>query len=118
MVKSRSWARRSLLAVVLAYAPGTRAHFSDGSVVYEWNRLLQQTMPAVGLQGFRFYAMLHIAMFDAINSIEERSSRTASTFARHTARRARSRQHRQHTTCSRRSYPGPLGSTTPSSRKR
>ncbi len=72
MVKRGFVAATLFAAIALSWAPGTRAHNSDGTIVYEWNTLLQQTMPAVGLQGFRFYAMLHIAMFDAVNSIEER----------------------------------------------
>jgi hypothetical protein len=72
MVKRCIVAATLFATIVLTCAPGTRAHNSDGTIVYEWNTLLQQTMPAVGLQGFRFYAMLHIAMFDAVNSIEER----------------------------------------------
>src|SRR5262245_35418579 len=61
-----------LVTLVLTSVPTTRAHFNDGTVVYDWNRLLQQTMPAIGIQSFRYYAMLHVAMFDAVNSIEER----------------------------------------------
>ena len=43
----------------------------DAEVVIEWNQILQANIPAsAGLFSFRYYAMMHIAMFDAINSIE------------------------------------------------
>src|SRR4030095_13626848 len=42
----------------------------DAEVVIEWNELLQSVAAASGLAPPRYYAMLHIAMFDAINSIE------------------------------------------------
>ena len=43
----------------------------DAEVVIEWNQLLQANIPATaGLFSPRYYAILHIAMFDAINSIE------------------------------------------------
>jgi hypothetical protein len=51
--------------------PVVRAHGSRADVVYEWNQLLQQTLPAsAALLGPRYYSIMHIAMFDAINSIE------------------------------------------------
>ena len=62
-----------LLAMVVPSAPAVVAHGDDADVIIEWNALLQSTLPGTtGLQGFRFYAMLHVAMFDAVNSIEER----------------------------------------------
>jgi hypothetical protein len=43
----------------------------DAEVVIQWNQLLQANIPATaGLFAPRYYAILHIAMFDAINSIE------------------------------------------------
>jgi hypothetical protein len=42
----------------------------DREVVVEWNEILERTAPAGGLSQPRYYAMLHIAMFDAVNSIE------------------------------------------------
>jgi hypothetical protein len=41
----------------------------DPEVIIEWNELLESVQPAGGLAHPRQYAMLHIAMFDAINSI-------------------------------------------------
>jgi hypothetical protein len=40
-------------------------------VVFEWNQIVQDTIPGGGGAGApRFYALTHIAMFDAINAIE------------------------------------------------
>lgn len=52
-----------------------RGHFGhpqrgDAEVIIEWNALLESVLPAGGLAPPRHYAMLHVAMFDAINSIE------------------------------------------------
>jgi hypothetical protein len=61
------------LAAALLAATGPRANATGASadVVIEWNQILQSTMPAtIGPTMPRYYAMLHIAMFDAINSIE------------------------------------------------
>jgi hypothetical protein len=44
---------------------------TDREVIIEWNEILQRNIPAsAGLFSFRYYAMMHIAMFDAVNSIE------------------------------------------------
>ena len=49
-------------------ANGARA---DADVVLKWNQLLQNTLPPSGNPLTpRFYPMMHIAMFDAINAIE------------------------------------------------
>jgi hypothetical protein len=57
-----------LLAVTLN-AQAARA--ADAAVVYEWNQILQTTMPATaGFQSPRMYAMMHIAIFDSVNAIE------------------------------------------------
>jgi hypothetical protein len=62
-----------LLTMAVPSAPVVQAHGDDPAVIIEWNAQLQATMPATaGLQAFRFYAMLHVAMFDAVNSIEEK----------------------------------------------
>jgi hypothetical protein len=61
------------LAVVLttAAAGDIGATHSSADVVLEWNQLLQSTLPPPGNpQTPRTYAMMHIAMFDAINAIE------------------------------------------------
>jgi hypothetical protein len=44
---------------------------SSSAVVLKWNQLLQSTLPQPGNPLTpRFYSMMHIAMFDAINAIE------------------------------------------------
>jgi hypothetical protein len=39
-------------------------------VVIEWNQILQRTVPGAALMTPRFYAMMHIAIFDAVNSVD------------------------------------------------
>ena len=61
------------LAAALAAAAGhdIQATHSSAAVVLKWNQLLQTTLPQPGNPLTpRFYAMTHIAMFDAINAIE------------------------------------------------
>jgi hypothetical protein len=67
--------RTSVLGLTLALsvvaATGFEARHSSPAVVLEWNQLLQNTLAAPGNPlSPRFYAMTHIAMFDAINAIE------------------------------------------------
>ena len=63
----------TLAATALAgSSDAVRAH-SRGSaeVIIKWNQILQDTVPTTtALMSPRFYAMLHIAMFDAVNAIE------------------------------------------------
>jgi hypothetical protein len=70
--------RNALLTTVAALAllaqsgRDLAAQTGDGSptVIYEWNKLLQDTIPGGGGAGApRFYALTHIAMFDAINAV-------------------------------------------------
>jgi hypothetical protein len=71
--------RNTVIAIVAALAllsPSGRnvaAHSGGGSptVIYQWNQILQDTIPGGGGAGApRFYALAHIAMFDAVNAIE------------------------------------------------
>ena len=49
---------------------------ASADVVLEWHQLLRDTMPATAaLAAPRFYSMMHIAMFDAANSVEREYSR-------------------------------------------
>ena len=61
-------------ALAVALTSGARdveATHSSPAVVLKWNQLLQSTLPQPGNPlSPRFYAMMHIAMFDAINAIE------------------------------------------------
>ncbi len=42
---------------------------TSNAVILEWNRLLTENQGAGNLFSFRQYAMLHVAMFDAVNSV-------------------------------------------------
>src|SRR5262245_44031465 len=71
---------RSISLCLLAIAGGTSAAAAgdmratttgDREVIVEWNMLLEGTVPnSAGPTLPRYYAMMHIAMFDAVNSIE------------------------------------------------
>ena len=70
-----------LLGVILAVAllvptaPRTNANGTRADVVFEWNQALQeQIVSASPLLTPRYYSMMHIAMFDAINAIEREYS--------------------------------------------
>lgn len=61
------------LVVALTAAAGhdVDATHSSAAVVVKWNQLIQSTLPQPGNPlSPRFYAMTHIAMFDAVNAIE------------------------------------------------
>ncbi len=68
--------RMTILVTALALSALTpsgqaRGRHSTVQVVLEWNQLLEETLPAPGNPLTpRFYAMAHIAMFDAINAID------------------------------------------------
>ena len=72
--------KRSMVGLLLAAsALSTFAHAGntpsytndDPAVISEWNRLAEGVIPAsAGPTLPRAYAMMHIAMFDAANSIE------------------------------------------------
>jgi hypothetical protein len=68
--RSLSW-RAAAIALLSVVATATYAHGrrGDPEVVIEWNQILEGALPAAGLSPPRHYAMVHIAMFDAINSI-------------------------------------------------
>src|SRR5688572_2707320 len=60
-----------VLAVVAPAGREVHANGSSASVVFEWNQILQDTVPAPqNVLTPRFFAMTHLAMFDAINAIE------------------------------------------------
>lgn len=62
----------TLLLVLLA-PRGVQVNATGNSaeVVFAWNQVLQNTIPGAGGPAApRFYALTHIAMFDAVNSIE------------------------------------------------
>lgn len=53
-------------------APPAHGGHSSPAVVIEWNQLLQMHNPPISIQSPRYFAMMHIAMFDALNSIDPR----------------------------------------------
>ena len=60
-----------LVAATLAAAGVVRAEHSSATVVLEWNQLIQDTVAGPGNPLTpRLYSMVHIAMFDAINTID------------------------------------------------
>lgn len=68
----RAWVG-AVLALVVAASAGSRvrAGSADASVVLEWNQVLRDTVPVPNnVLTPRFFALAHIAMFDAVNAIE------------------------------------------------
>ena len=60
-----------LVAAIGICALPAGATNSNAEVIVEWNQLLQSNIPSTaGLLTPRYFAMLHIAMFDAANAIE------------------------------------------------
>jgi hypothetical protein len=68
MKTRRSFWRRGVLAVLALGAASSHAA-DDAEVIGEWNQILESLLPAGGLAQPRSYAILHIAMFDAVNSV-------------------------------------------------
>src|SRR5687768_7517508 len=68
------WPGRAALGIALGSAAfATQAGGAperDAEVVIEWNEILERATPGGGLSPPREYATLHVAMFDAVNSIE------------------------------------------------
>jgi hypothetical protein len=71
--KQSIWVLSAFILVVLAaVAPSVEAHQrSDGDVIVEWNQLLQSSLTVPPFPQTRNYAMLHIAMADAVMAVEE-----------------------------------------------
>ena len=62
-----------LCALLPIHRPAAAGPSPDPGVVIEWNQLAQATIPAsAGPLAMRYYAILHVAMFDAANSITGR----------------------------------------------
>lgn len=72
----RHWAATLVVAAACAFAPGAGATGNAGSsrpdVIIEWNQLLQQNIGGAPFVQVRGYTMLHIAMADAVVSIDGR----------------------------------------------
>jgi hypothetical protein len=63
------------MAITAAALTGTgdllRATTSNSAeVIIEWNQTLQETVPNASLMTPRFFSMMHIAMFDAVNAVD------------------------------------------------
>ena len=59
------------LTVLIPGTPAVRANHTIPEVIFEWNQLLQDTLPIPhNVLTPRFFALTHIAMFDAINALE------------------------------------------------
>ncbi len=52
-------------------APAEAPNQSNGDVIVAWNEALRPLVPPGPSPAQRFYSMLHIAMFDAVNAIEQ-----------------------------------------------
>ena len=64
------WPVLVLIIFAVSLTAPTRAS-ADPAVVLAWNQLIQDTIPGGGGAGApRFFALAHIAMFDAVNAIE------------------------------------------------
>jgi hypothetical protein len=62
-------------ALLPVHTPVRAAPYLDPGVILEWNQLAQTTIPAsAGPLALRYYAIMHVAMFDAANSITESST--------------------------------------------
>lgn len=72
----RSHVFAAALVAMLGFAtPPAQAGGEGAGPIDEWNQLLQAHIPSTaGLMTPRYYSMLHIAMFDAVNAIERRYS--------------------------------------------
>ena len=69
-----------LFVPLFTWSSAAAGHGDDAEVVFEWNGILERSLalppppgvPPAGLQAFRYFAMLNVAMFDAVNSVEDR----------------------------------------------
>ena len=99
-MKTQVFAVALTAAALAGSSDAARAH-SRGSaeIIIAWNQLLQNTIPATaGLMSPRFYAMLHVAMFDAVNAIEREYTPTSAESVARTALRRKRRRRRRPTT--------------------
>jgi hypothetical protein len=63
------------LGLIALSSQASSARPAAAEVIHEWNALLETVIPVGGLNPPRQYAMLHVAMFDAVNSIERKYGR-------------------------------------------
>ena len=71
MYRNRLFAATLAVALLTSAGCEVRAGESAAGVILEWNQILQDTIPKpVGVLSPRYYAMMHIAMFDAVNTVD------------------------------------------------
>src|SRR5688572_33064873 len=70
MNRTRLFGALLTLALVAPFVGHVGANGPTSSVLFEWNRILQESFPTQGVGTVRPFSMTHIAMFDAINAIE------------------------------------------------
>ena len=95
------------LALLAPTGRDLRATGSTADIVFEWNQILQDTVPAPqNPLTPRFFSMTHIAMFDAINAIEREFEPYRVRAAPVGLRIAGGRGGASRTRCARRHQPG------------
>lgn len=62
------------LAVVITFGAGLAPRLASADAVTDWNATAQSLIVAKGAQGGVYYALVHIAMYDAVNAIDGRYS--------------------------------------------
>ena len=71
MKKTHRFAAFAAAVLGVAAMPAAATHPS-AEVIVEWNQLLQANIPSTAsLLTPRYFAMLHVAMFDAANAVEQ-----------------------------------------------
>ena len=70
MNRTRLFGATLVLALLAPTGHAARATGSTATIVFEWNQILQDSFPTQGVGTVRPFSMTHIAMFDAINTIE------------------------------------------------
>jgi PAP2 superfamily len=74
MLRTSHWAVSAFVVASIAVLipRGAAAEHSNGAVIVEWNQLLQTNITGLPVGQPRSYAMLHVAMADAVVAIEGR----------------------------------------------
>jgi hypothetical protein len=73
MLSISHWAASALvLSIAMLIPRGAEAERSNGDVIVEWNQLLQTNITGLPVGQPRSYAMLHIAMADAVIAVRGR----------------------------------------------
>ena len=67
------WAASAfVLSIAMLIPRGAEAERSNGDVIVEWNQLLQTNITGLPIGQPRSYAMLHVAMADAVIAVRGR----------------------------------------------